>query len=280
MCPYAILNEYGEDLTGRRCCRRFAENGAKKQERTWIMKLTPELLSALQRAIEHYGNTSQFAKHLGIAHSTVLFWLNGKTSNISGHIWISKMRRELRPYMNGRYNSGNCVREDIAPFRESALNAPDKRVAMLNFSGMADFDSTLEAPLSFIRSRSARQTQFANAGRDCFFALELDDPRSCPFLPLGTRILVSGGDYAENGDIVIAKLRNPQALVFCRYLRDNDMIRLIPLNPEYPAMEWPNSENAEKVFWMYPVAEISIDLLNNKWKDGRLVLREDQETAD
>ena len=139
---------------------------------------------------------------------------------------------------------------------------------------------TEEAPLSFIRSRSARQTQFANAGRDCFFALELDDPRSCPFLPLGTRILVSGGDYAENGDIVIAKLRNPQALVFCRYLRDNDMIRLIPLNPEYPAMEWPNSENAEKVFWMYPVAEISIDLLNNKWKDGRLVLREDQETAD
>lgn len=278
MLAYAILNNVG-GISGSVIAAGWQRNGAKEQERTWIMKLTPELLNALQRAIEHYGNTSQFAKHLGIAHSTVLFWLNGKTSNISGHIWISKMRRELRPYM-GRYSSGNCVREEAAPFRESALPAPERKIFMLNFSGMADFDSTLEAPVFFIRCRSERQTQFANAGRDGFFALELDDPRCCPFLPLGTRILVSGGDYAENGDIVIGKLRNPQSLVFCRYFRDNDMIRLIPLNPEFPAMEWSNSENAEKVFWMYPVAEISIDLLNNKWKDGKLILREDPETAD
>ncbi|MEI3005796.1 MAG: helix-turn-helix domain-containing protein [Victivallales bacterium] len=34
------------------------------------MKVTPEILKALNRAKDYYGNTTQLAKHLGIAHST------------------------------------------------------------------------------------------------------------------------------------------------------------------------------------------------------------------
>ena len=41
------------------------------------MKVTPEILKALNRAKDYYGNTTQLAKHLGIAHSTILFWFSG-----------------------------------------------------------------------------------------------------------------------------------------------------------------------------------------------------------
>ena len=37
------------------------------------MKLNPDILEAIRRAVDHYGNTSQFAKEIGVAHSTVLF---------------------------------------------------------------------------------------------------------------------------------------------------------------------------------------------------------------
>ena len=50
------------------------------------MKLNAEILDAIHRAVDYYGNTSQFAKEIGVAHSTVLFWLSGKTSNINGTI--------------------------------------------------------------------------------------------------------------------------------------------------------------------------------------------------
>lgn len=184
MCPYAILNEYGEDLTGRRCCRRFAENGAKKLERTWIMKLTPELLSALQCAIEHYGNTSQFAKHLGIAHSTILFWKNGKTGNISGQLWINKLRHELKPFMHGNpYDRPRyMLREESAPY---AVEQPAKvnKAPLATFSQIADFDPTIESPFTYATNLGGKSVLFARDVKPGYFALELDETAKCGIFP-------------------------------------------------------------------------------------------------
>ena len=63
------------------------------------MKVTPEILKALNRAKDYYGNTTQLAKHLGIAHSTILFWFSGKTKNISGQLWCRLLKEELAPFM-------------------------------------------------------------------------------------------------------------------------------------------------------------------------------------
>lgn len=64
------------------------------------MNITPELRSVFHRVISEYGNPSQFAKSIGVAHSTVLFWLNGKSPSISGRIWIGKVRPALLPFLS------------------------------------------------------------------------------------------------------------------------------------------------------------------------------------
>ena len=64
------------------------------------MKITPSIIDAINKAIVYYGNVSQVAKNMGVAHSTVLFWISGKTENISGHLWISKIRPVLAPFMS------------------------------------------------------------------------------------------------------------------------------------------------------------------------------------
>ena len=56
------------------------------------MNVTQDVKNALQRTIDAYGNVSQFAKAVGVAHSTVLFWLSGKSPNINGRVWMKKIR--------------------------------------------------------------------------------------------------------------------------------------------------------------------------------------------
>ncbi len=63
------------------------------------MTITPEIKAAILKAIDLHGNVTQFAKHLGIAHSTVLFWLSGKTTIVSGRLWAQKLRPALAPWL-------------------------------------------------------------------------------------------------------------------------------------------------------------------------------------
>jgi len=63
------------------------------------MTITEDIKKAIKRAIDQHGNVTQFAKSLGLAHSTVLFWLSGKTATISGLVWAQKLRPALVPYM-------------------------------------------------------------------------------------------------------------------------------------------------------------------------------------
>lgn len=66
------------------------------------MNITPEIKTAIKKAIDLHGNVTQFAKHMGIAHSTVLFWLSGKTTEVSGRLWAQKLRPSLLPFLGDR----------------------------------------------------------------------------------------------------------------------------------------------------------------------------------
>ena len=47
------------------------------------MKITPSIIDAINKAIVYYGNVSQVAKNMGVAHSTVLFWTSLDQQNPS-----------------------------------------------------------------------------------------------------------------------------------------------------------------------------------------------------
>ena len=248
------------------------------------MKLTPDIKEAIRQAVDHYGNTSQFARKIGVAHSTVLFWLSGKTANISGTIWNSKLRRELSKFMpkTERQTEISRIRDShssyvAAPAAESPVQEKmNRKIPVVNLSMMNEFDITMQSPVSFARKHCIEEAGFANSCTDFSFALLLDKMEYCPSLPLGARLLIRGGDYAEDGDLVVVKTRNPAKLIFCRYCRGNEMIRLVPMNPKHSALEWKNECNAEKVFWIFPVKEISINLDSHCWKDNVLIRKKNE----
>lgn len=237
------------------------------------MKITPEILSAIRQAVDFYGNTSQFAKKIGVAHSTVLFWISGKTNNISGTIWDNRVRRELNKFLpkNDRQQLPRLCesRSEFPLFKKNAEKIPAavrQTVPAVNFSLMAELDITMQSPVSFVKKRCSAEVSFASDWTEFSFALLLDKPEYCPRLPLGSRLLIAGGEYAEDDDIVVGKMRSPAAELFiCRYHRLEDKIRLQPLNPEQKDLEWDSADNAEKIFWMFPVREISVNLDSSSW---------------
>jgi|GEM_PF-1400701 len=247
------------------------------------MKLNENILSAIRKAIDYYGNTSQFAQKVGVSHSTVLFWLSGKTGNISGSIWDKKLRRKLRPFLTEPENPlhamtvheqpGSYLKSDKSTVESEndSVCGQTRKVPAIAFSGMDRLDITLQSPVSFVRAESDCEVIFANPVTAYSFALLLDRPEYCPSLPLGTPVLITGEDYVEPGDIVVVRTRHPARLCIARYDRDDNRTRLVPLNPGISPMEWNNHENAEKVFWLFPVREINIDLGSFRWTGSSLI---------
>ena len=241
------------------------------------MKLNPEILEAIRRAVEHYGNTSQLAKEIGVAHSTVLFWLSGKTTNINGTIWKQRVQRVLRKFMTEPASHPGALHEPAASFTPGhAMGQTDKnprrKVPAIPISSLIDLDITIQSPVSFARQNAVADVPFANDCTEFSFALLLDDPKFCPGLPLGSRLLICGSNYADDGDIVIGKTRKPADLFLARLHRSSEgKTRLEPLNPKIPATSWKTSENAENVFWIFPVSEISINLNTCRWQQDKLV---------
>ena len=105
------------------------------------MKVTPEILKALNRAKDYYGNTTQLAKHLGIAHSTILFWFSGKTKNISGQLWCRLLKEELAPFM--------------ADSDEKRKEQGRKEVYCVPCTQFMQFDPTMESPCHFAESHGS-----------------------------------------------------------------------------------------------------------------------------
>ena len=244
------------------------------------MKLNQEIRTAINRAVEHYGNTSQFAREIGVAHSTVLFWLSGKTSNINGTIWKKRVQRVLRKFMPPPESQPGALHDPAAPFTPApAVRGSDKnprrKVPAVPLSCMIDCDITMQAPVSFVRQNAVAEISFANECTEFSFALLLDDPKFCPDLPIGSRLLICSSNYAEDGDIVIGKTRNPAKMFLARLHRSPDgQTRLEPLNPKLPEISWNTAENAEKVFWIFPVSEISIDLNACRWQQNELIKKQ------
>ena len=233
------------------------------------MKVTPEILAAIDGAIEHYGNITQFAKHLGIAHSTILFWKNGKTGNISGQLWINKLRHELKPFMHGASDRSRfAVREDSMPYVSDQVRA--NQAPLATFSQIADFDPTIESPYTFASNLGGKSVVFAREVKPGYFALELDETAKCGDFPIGTLLLVASGEYARNGDTVVAKLRDSGEIVIRHFIREENLVKLAAVNGGGKTYEWDAKENSSCIVWMYPVVEINLDLAGYRWVKDRL----------
>ena len=228
------------------------------------MNVTQDVKNALQRTIDAYGNVSQFAKAVGVAHSTVLFWLSGKSPNINGRVWMKKIRPALLPFLTPEEE--RLLAPDYKVLREpqalyslrSPFAAPVSKpsdVPLLTLDQIANLDVSIEPIAEFIaRRKDSRTCRFSTETKPSYFALQYE----VPGLPVALNALIGGGDYPSSGDFVLAKIRENGSIETGRFLRDGEKISLVPeLGSGTTSITWDLRTTPGYLCWIFPILELS-----------------------
>jgi len=241
------------------------------------MNLTPEIKEAIRKAIDLHGNVTQFAKHLGIAHSTVLFWLSGKTTQVSGRLWAQKLRPSLMPFLGASVFADRPLNKTFFQAREESSSYGEElstvskmhEAPVISFAQAAGFDPAIEPIDCYAKDCADDTAIFANEVKPGYFAIRVEGDSMCPDFPPGTVLLIAGGEYPQRGDTVVAKIRESGQVVVKSYVRKDNTIRLESMNQGGKSFEWDCKDNPGFLDWMYPVLEANIDLRAKRWQERR-----------
>lgn len=237
------------------------------------MKITPQILTAVQRAVDHYGNTSQVAKAMGVAHSTVFFWLNGKTVSMSGKSWQSKIRPVLLPFLTAESSAGTPLILQEETGRYLAKNGgcglaanenciPEEKAEQLpvvRFADLSKFDPSSESVRNFLKQNNIKKETYTNNTPANSFIVRLDNEFSGVFLP-GTELLISTEDFPENQSIVIARIRETGEVIMGKYTRSGSRITILSLRHDGANITWDCAASLGYTLWCFHVLEAKLDL--------------------
>lgn len=246
------------------------------------MLVTPTIKDALKKAANYYGNPATLAKAIGVAHSTVFFWLSGKTESVSGKVWTNKVLPVIAPFMtpeqrrqvglNEPYSKQpNGPRVDmlrefstevkyVAQDGRRAQNicamkpVSGKPYALIPFGVLANLDTSILPLSTFICRERIGETRFSLERRRGFFGVRTESKETSGFEPR-TELLLSSCDLPQEGDLVVVRFRDDGAVVVGNYHRENEWITVSSiLNPE-DVRTWDCKKNLGYMLWCYPVFE-------------------------
>lgn len=244
------------------------------------MKITQPILSAVERATVSFGNVSQLAKAMGIAHSTIFFWLKGKTTSMSGQLWQEKVRPVLAAFMTPEqlqeaggaaaytmHESPGVYRPLPGPGAQSRIDAanvaiPRHPIRVVPFSALKKLDPTVDSVPRFLRENNLDSILFSQDTPRGAFGVRLSNECESVFMP-GTDLLVSPNAHPGNGSLVIARIRKTEEVVIRQYMREGECISLNSLVPGGSNYSWNRSDSIGYLLWLFPIFEAKIDLRTN-----------------
>jgi hypothetical protein len=215
---------------------------------------------AIQRAIakylDHEGETVvTLAEKLAVSHPTVVRWRNGETRVIRAQHW-AKLRLLLTPYLEADPFE---IREPASPYGSPPAPRSLRDIPVLDLAQVATYQPALE-PLADWYGRAGQRTEPWSpcpAG-DHPLCIDLGAEALAPEFPPGTRLLVAAGEYAQSGDLVLARLASHRGALVARYEAREDGLSLLPVGTGEPIRIDPQADPGRLV-WAWPVLQARID---------------------
>ena len=233
------------------------------------MVITETIRQAIITAIEQSGSALSFARSVGVSHTTVAYWLKGRTRKINPTIW-----NNLLPLIGGylgdigigpesayRYPTPTSSSQPKYVLRERPaapsfydVSSPDLNSAPLfDFSDLADYDPAFDSLEWLTRERARGQAKFTMTVVSNMFAVEVD-AKHAGFFPEGTRVLVQN-DAPVDGEVVLVKLREKNRFLFARYGRNATSVTLAPLQKGVKKLTLSREEFHGVCSWIATVRE-------------------------
>lgn len=224
------------------------------------MVITESIQKAIQSAIAKCGSLLSFSRSVGVSHTTVAFWLSGRTRKINSTVWDN-----LYPLIQEYLESESVYPSEPKAAGSSAYVLHEKHAGrygmlqntsapLLRLDDLKDYDPQIDSIEEIIRKKSKRVVSFTSPVQAGCFAVEIDKKRS-GFFPEGTRLMLRGLDAPGDGDTVLVKLRNKKEYLFAVYTRRNDEVVLKPLQNAAGERRIPRTEFHTVCCWIVPIRE-------------------------
>ena len=224
------------------------------------MVITESIQKAILAAVEKSGSLLSFSHSVGVSHTTVSFWLNGRTRKINSTVWqnlLPLISEYLDPsesisYPCGAVAAGNTafvLRERSASYGMGRTSAP-----LLHLADLMDFDPQIDSIEEVLREKSTSSVAFTSLVRPGYFAVEIGRNQS-GFFPAGTRLLLRWPEPPGDGDTVLVKLRERNEFLFAVYTRKAGEVVLTPLQRCGRKRVIPRSEFHNVCCWIISIRE-------------------------
>ena len=146
------------------------------------MVITESIQKAIQSAIQKSGSVLSFARSVGVSHTTVTYWLSGRTRKINATVWqnllpligeyLASGESMSYPYGPAAAAGTNCVLREQSAIWYGGGMAQKTSAPLLHLSDLADFDPQIDSIEEIIRRI------YKNNGRAEFSLPKQDDPRN------------------------------------------------------------------------------------------------------
>ena len=225
------------------------------------MVITDAIKDAIRAAIEKSGSLLCFSRSVGVAHTTVSYWLNGRTRKINSYVWQNLLpliseyldSSETVSYPCGATaagNTGGMLRESSAAYAGGGRSS----APLLKLSDLAGFDPQIDSIEDVVREKARSAVPFTSPVRGSYFAVEIGRGQNC-FFPAGTRLLLRWPDAPGDGDTVLVKLREKNEFLFAVYTRKSGAIVLTPLEDCVRKRIIPKAEFHNVCCWIVSIRE-------------------------
>lgn len=228
------------------------------------MVINESIQNAIQAAVRKSGSIHSFSRSVGISHTTVSFWISGRTRKINPTVWqnlLPFIRDYLDPagtisYPSNAMPAGGAnlaLREQPAAWygADSARITP---VPLLRLEDLDEFDPQIDSAEELVRNKAKETAIFTSPAKPGCFAVEVGESQN-GFFRAGTRLLLCWPDAPAGGDTVLVKLRNKKGFLTAVYSRRKDGIELIPLQKGGRKRVIPKSEFHNICRWIVTVRE-------------------------
>ena len=228
------------------------------------MVITESIQKAIQAAILKSGSSLSFSRLIGVSHTTVSYWLNGRTRKINSTVWqnlLPLIKEYLTPDESYTYphasavaSNPGCIMRESSSSWYPARSASRSSVPLLQMDDLKDFDPQIDPLEELVREKSAQIATFTSFVQPGYFAVEVDKKHS-GFFSVGTRLLLRGQDAPGDGDTVLVKLREKKDFLFAVYRRNGEEVTLTPLRESGRKRVIPRADFHNVCCWVAPIRE-------------------------
>ena len=227
------------------------------------MVITDSIRKAIQAAIRKSGSSLSFSRSIGVSHTTVSYWLKGRTRKINSTVW-----QNLLPYIKDYLDPSETISypSNVMPVGSTRHVLQERPAAwhdttpvltsvpLLRLADIADFDPQIDSIEELVREKSKASVAFTSPILPGCFAVEIDKDRS-GFFPVGTRLLLRWLDAPGDGDAVLVKLRGKEEFLFAVYSRKGGGVVLTPLQSSGRKRTIPRGDFHKVCGWIVSIRE-------------------------